>query len=390
MSLNTSQQLIEATDKANNILLATRGMVPAANLMPRLDGLGSALGLYHFLNRLGKKVDLVARGYENIPQLAFLPKIESVKPDLQNLQKFIIKLDTTKTKLSEMSYNMQGDELQIYVTPRHGFFKHEDIKSHSENFKYDLIIVLDSPDLESLGETFEKNSDLFFNTPIINIDHSPENENFGSININDLTASATAEVIYNHLENWDRSLIDESAATCLLTGLIAKTKVFQNIKSPKTFQTAGRLVALGADREKIMQNLHRNKNLGTFRLWGVALSHLKHDMALKFAWSSLTMRDLLESGGQENDLADVAHELILNSKDAETFLLLYEKNNQSPGGEICGLLFSTLIKDMPAFGLPWPQETSIGFSRFCLKEKNLLDAEREVVEIIKKQLYNLH
>ncbi|MDP3245320.1 MAG: DHH family phosphoesterase [bacterium] len=389
MALNLNQQIIDSVGRANHILLTAPAISSALPTSPALDGLSAGLGLGLFLERLGKKTDLVIKGFETAPHLAFLPKVNDIKPCLQGLQKFVIKLDVGQTKVSEMKYDLKDNELRIFITPEHGIFKTEDVKTHGENFKYDLIITLDTPDLESLGEIFEKNSDLFFNTPVINIDHKSDNEHFGAINAVDMTSSATSEVVYNHLENWDRRLIDEATATCLLTGLIAKTQSFQNIKSPRTFQTAGRLVALGAEREKIMQNLYRNLTLSTFRLWGVTLANLKHDAELKFAWSVLTARDFLSTGGKEEELPGVAENLILNSKETDVFLILYERSGLSANGEICGLLFSPKIKGDFLLGLPWPSENRFGFRRFCLAQKSLLDAEKEMVDVLKKKLYTI-
>lgn len=387
-----NQQLIESINRANHILLATREK--PLNLQPYsyLDGLGAALGFSLFLNRLGKKTDLVARGYQKIPSLVFLPKIETVQNDLQSLQKFTIKLDVSKTKVNELSYDLKDDELHIFITPSHGLLKSEDIKTHSENFKYDLIVTLDVADLESLGKVFEENQALFFETPIINIDHKPDNEHFGAINLVDLTSSATSEVVYNHLETWDRSLINEEAATCLLAGLIAKTQSFKEIKSPKTFQAAGRLITLGAEREKIMQNLYRQHSLATFKLWGVTLAHIKYETNLKFAWSTLTNRDFLITGGEESELPAVIQELVLSSKDIENALLLYEK--PAPATNYA-LFFSTKIKDVDSLLLPsLPNGAELisrgpGFASFYLVGKNLLETEQELIDLMKKKLYNV-
>ena len=53
--------------------------------------------------------------------------------------------------------------------------------------------------LESInnGETYHNNTGFFNKTPIINIDHKSENEQFGNINLIDITASTTAEIIFS-------------------------------------------------------------------------------------------------------------------------------------------------------------------------------------------------
>ncbi|MDP2766655.1 MAG: hypothetical protein Q8O41_04270, partial [Candidatus Methanoperedens sp.] len=61
-------------------------------------------------------------------------------------------------------------------------FTEDDISSRSSGFKYDLIIALDTADLESLGQIYDNDTEFFYKTPIINIDHHSENEEFGQIN----------------------------------------------------------------------------------------------------------------------------------------------------------------------------------------------------------------
>ena len=47
---------------------------------------------------------------------------------------------------------------------------------------------------------FDGNSGNFYEVPVVNIDHHAENDNFGQLNIVDITASATSEVLADLLQ----------------------------------------------------------------------------------------------------------------------------------------------------------------------------------------------
>jgi nanoRNase/pAp phosphatase (c-di-AMP/oligoRNAs hydrolase) len=54
-------------------------------------------------------------------------------------------------------------------------------------------------------------------------------------------------VLFHLFENWNRHLIDESLATTLLAGMIAKTKSFRTPDvTPKTLSTASQSLAHAA------------------------------------------------------------------------------------------------------------------------------------------------
>ena len=100
--------------------------------------------------------------------------------------------------------------------------------------------------------------DFFYQTPIINIDHQTHNENYGQINLIELKALAVVEIIFSLINKWDKNLIDEDTATCLLTGLYDKTWGFKSSQTtPQTLNTADQLINLGARQNKIVYNLYQ-------------------------------------------------------------------------------------------------------------------------------------
>jgi phosphoesterase RecJ-like protein len=236
-------------------------------------------------------------------------------------------------------YKVRDNHLDIIVTPKDGRFDPKMVSFPSGGFNYEAIIVLDSPDLERLGPVYENNTEVFYEIPVINIDHHAGNNHFGKINLVDLTSTSTAEILVSILESLtgDAKFITEEIATSLLTGIIADTNSFQNANTtPKSLTVAAQLVAAGGRQQDIIKSIYKTKPLSTLRLWGRALSNLHDEKEYCFVWSELYKNDFLEVGASENESGGVIDELLKTASGADFALLLSEKN-----GDVHGSLRST-------------------------------------------------
>ena len=366
------------------------------------DAISSALALFLFLEKQNtlqqvpfnttqgkpgrKKIDIVCDSFELPPTLKFLKNTEKIQNKLSDLHKFIITLNTQKTGAQELSYDFKDDKLNIYITPKQGSLTSEDIKTAQSDFKYDLIFTINAADLESLGQMYANNTNLFYKTPIINIDNQAANEQFGQINIIDMTKSSAAEVLFELLARWKEEYIDADIATALLTGIISQTKSFKadHIK-PHTLAAAGKLITLGADREKIINNLYRTRTIPMLKLWGHALTHLQNDKNLKLVWSTLTRDDFVRCGAQENDLKDIIDELINNSPEAKIILLLHEHTDKQTT-VIHGILNTDKNYNGKKMLAKYNPQSANNNTSFIIKEKSLKEAEEEVVSHLKTVL----
>jgi len=375
MALNEVQQIQEVIKKSHHILIT----------FPKdfsIDAVASALALYLVLKKQDKLVDIVCDNFEPPNNLKFLPKSETIKPKISNLQKFVISVDTNKDKIEEFSYNVENDKLNIYITPKAGTFNQENVRTESSDYKYDLIITLDTVDLDSLGKIYQNFTEFFYNTTIINIDNKPENEHFGQINLTNMNSVATAEILFRLINTIDKNLMDKDIATCLLTGLISKTRSFKTSNvTPKTLEIASRLLTAEADRDTIIKNLYRSRALTTLNLWGRVLARLKSDKSNKLVWSLLTENDFVESGAQPKDLPDVIEELISFVPGVKIVVLIYQIK-----GKNCVLV--NTFKNHNALYLTsnFRPEGTKNLAEFCLTEETLLEAEKKVIDQIKERL----
>ena len=288
------------------------------------DGLGAGLALFDFLKKLDKQPEVVCSGNGFAPY-RFLPKISEIKKELDSFQSFVISLKTANAQLDELSYEVKPDRVDIFLKPKNGRFAADDLTFRSAKFPYDLIITLDCPSLEHLGNIYEKNTDLFFETPIVNIDHHPANEHYGQINLVDLTATSTSEILAVLIENFEEGLIDEGIATALLTGIIVETNSFQHAKTtPKAFLKASALVSRGARQQDIIKELYKTKNISLLKLWGRALARLREVPELGLTYSLVNHNDFVKSGATEQEVLGVMKELVGSLSGRKIILFLAE------------------------------------------------------------------
>ncbi len=378
MALTETQQLYETIHRANDVLVAFRRE-------GGVDSVASALAASRAIARMGKRVETVSQDFIPGPQTKFLPGVDAIRPAILGLQKFVVIIPTDKVMLADLQTHHDGDAVRLEMLPRQGMWSHDDIKTEQLPYRFDLIVTVDTPDLESLGAVYADHRNFFSSRPIINFDHDPKNEHYGHINLLDLAASSTAEVIWHAFSGFDRTLIDADAATALISGIIAKTDRFTSPRvTPRTLTAAAELVAMGARRDEVVANLYRTRNVSGLRLWGRALARLQHDAARKLVWTVLTRQDFAHAGAREDELPGIVEELIFSSPEAQVVVLLYEQES----GGICGLLHTRRPHDARALGAHFGSEGRHDYARFCLLQKSLVDAEREVVEKIQNGLSN--
>jgi len=316
--LSPLQQAVETLQKNNRFLI-----VLPENLNG--DALGCALALEEALKNSGKKIDIVCT--EAIPEkLKWLPGQEKVKNKLTAWQDFIISVNTATNKISRLRYENETGVLKIFLTTP-GKVEEKDIRLEPGQFFYDLIIAIDAPDLESLGRAFEENTELFFGKSVLNIDHKAGNEHFGEINLIEPTAAACSEIITELIAGLGLT-INEKIATLLLTGLIIKTRSFQNNRTtPQSLSLASDLINQGAQQEKIIQQLYKTKPLNKLQLWGRLLSRLDFDEQKKIAWILIAPEDFTATNTSVKDVTFILEETMETFPQINLILVFWPDEN---------------------------------------------------------------
>ena len=158
------------------------------------------------------------------------------------------------------------------------------------NENFDLLITFGCSELARTGSEKIKN----LNLKIINIDHHPDNNNFGHVNIVDHKKSSVAEIVYDFFvfNNWP---INKDVATCLLTGIITDTGSFMHANTQSsTLKVAAQLMRKGARANKIVRQTYQNKSPQILKAWGKALKNSYYDDNHKIIYSVMTEIDLAE------------------------------------------------------------------------------------------------
>jgi phosphoesterase RecJ-like protein len=378
MELSSKQQIFEVIKKSKKFLISTKDN-------PSEDAVSAMIALGLYLEKNGKEVDLITTG--PVPDvLSFLPRAGKIRKDLAANKNFVISLDTSQINVDQFSYDFDKDnkKLNIYITPEGGAFTKDHISTDVLGFGYDTIIALNCADFEKLGELYTKNSDLFYETEVINIDFDSANEQYGEVNLVNTTASSVSEVIYDLLENFDEKSLDKNIATCLLTGIISSTKSFQGINAtPQSFAASAKLISYGADRQSIINNLYKNKSLATLKLWGRVLARVKYDDQARIAWSLIADQDFVKSGAKSQDLDGIVDEIMGSVNNADVSLVIYEER-AGDDKKIKALVKSNkpIILDNLSQNYKTPKHNDI--IRIATKPNNLLEAEKDLVNSIKK------
>ncbi|HPY99744.1 MAG TPA: DHH family phosphoesterase [bacterium] len=330
--LTLEQQIFKQIDKSENILIVF-------NADWNGDAVASALGLFLYLKKIGKKTEIAAHLAEDdaaankaAAAWRFLPAFEKIQSSLKNLRKFIVSLDISQATINQIKYTVDGHKLNFIISPEKGWFTPEDISTSSSGFKYDLIFVLDTPDFESLGAIYDNNVEFFYKTTVINIDHQADNEEYGQINYLDLNVVSTAEMVYNLIKQHSQEPLDEDIATCLLAGIISKTKNYKSANlTPRTLLTSSKLIGLGARREEIINQLYRSKPLAVLKSWGKILNNLKTEDQGRIVWSWLEEKDEISAliNGQL-DVQEIFEEISASVAEAK-FIFIAGVHPQSEG-----------------------------------------------------------
>ncbi|HOY56075.1 MAG TPA: bifunctional oligoribonuclease/PAP phosphatase NrnA [bacterium] len=206
---------------------------------------------------------------------------------------------------------------------------------------YDLIIVLDCADFtrSNLGRYLNFDID---HPLIINIDHHPNNPEFGEINLVIKQASSTAEIVFDWFKQIDFK-VDKAVSEMLLCGMVSDTESFSNAATNQNvLQQASELMQKGANLNLIVTKVLKNKKLRPLNFLGKVLTNIKFNTNFKLASALITNQDLEDFGLKEEELSGVAN-FLKNTEEGEIFLVLKE----TADGYIKGSLRSKKVNIEP-------------------------------------------
>ena len=315
MNLNENEQAINLINESKNVLIFVN---PSINL----DSITSGIALSLYLEKLEKKVTIYLENKKIDEKYNFLSSLNSITDKLDLKNKLTVSIVTKNVKAKELSYEPKEDRIEIYLTPEDGkSFTKDDVLINDSGKNFDLIITLGISNIKNIGEIYEKNTEFFFNKPIINIDIQNSNELYGKINYIEQTYCSLSELVFDFMTFYKSELIDENIATNILTGIIYNTKEFRSEELTATTMSAiATLMELGADKNKIMNNLYKTKPVDNIKAWAKMLENSKLDEDKKIFYSKI------EDNKLSLDLSELFYGFI-NTIEKVEIAILFNKTN---------------------------------------------------------------
>ena len=148
---------------------------------------------------------------------------------------------------------------------------------------------------------------------LVNIDHHASNDNFGTANLVDVTASATAELVSRVIDALGIKWTPEMA-TAALVGIMTDTGSFQFPSTDaRALERAARLRDAGADLQAITYNIFRNKRFEALKLWGFAFSRLVREQGGQLVWTEIRVGDIEKAEARDEDISGLVEQVARSS-----------------------------------------------------------------------------
>lgn len=246
--------IISEIKSASNIIIT-------AHKSPDGDSIGSSLGLYHFIKKLGKEVVICHPD----PAPDYLLFLEGV--------------DTIKTMATE---NLEIESL--FDTS-------------------DLIFCLDYNSTDRVGEGMQHLLEKSQAKKIM-IDHHLNPHDFAFITVSETSVCSTSQLILELIEQSGNGvLLDEKIGTPLYLGILTDTGSFRFPSvQPRTHELLAKLLNAGVKHYLVHETLNDNNTFDRLRLQGYALSQkleLMEDYNVALIW--LTEEELTKYNYKKGD-----------------------------------------------------------------------------------------
>ena len=161
---------------------------------------------------------------------------------------------------------------------------------------------------------------------VIEFDHHPKVDDFSDIELRDVEAASTTEVLYDFFTS-NNIKINKVRATSILTGISTDTGNFiYPSTSEKTVSISSEMLVRGARLPNIIESTWRNKTLGGMKIWGRAIENLEINKEYNIAVAVLTKEDIKECGAKDEELEGISG-FLSNMEGARGLLLLTESDD---------------------------------------------------------------
>jgi len=204
------------------------------------------------------------------------------------------------------------------------FLKKQIVQPHLNIQKgYDAIFVLDCGDLSRTGV---ENELLHTTIPIFNIDHHNTNTYFGTYNIVNKKAKATAEIFFDILN--PKKMITKPIGKVLLYGMMTDTLILQtpNVDS-SYFQKVTQILEQGVSFPKTIEPILYSKSFDDIEALQIGLRRMRNNEKKTVFWSSFSKAIISKKESSIIWKTGILRHLLSIYSAQVVFLLAYKDKN---------------------------------------------------------------
>lgn len=226
---------------------------------PNYDQVAAGLALFLSLKNSGKQTIIVCPIAMTV-EFSSLVGVDKVQTELSR-RNLIVSFGYVEDSIEKVSYNIENNKFNLVIQPKPGF---PPLSSETVNYSYsggeaDLIFTVGAKRWQDLGELYQESDPLFEKQPVVNIDISPVNNQFGKINLIDPIASSCSEIVVNLISRLGLP-VDRDIATNLFLGIKEMTNSFSSLKTGAgAFEAAAFCLRAGANRTALRPELERER-----------------------------------------------------------------------------------------------------------------------------------
>ena len=302
-------------------------------------GYASMLSMASILHKMGKKTTCVC--INGAPQiLNFIDTEDKIRSELLHDGDIIMQIKTTNADVERIKYTTKDDMVEVYITPKSGQFKDNDISYRIQPPSFDMIITLQIQSLRELENTFLEHTELFAKVPIINIDTSPDNEFYGSLNMVDMAYNSPTELIYESLKM--QNMLTKDVCTTLIAGLYADTEsLTSDTIRPNALSIASEMIQNGASLSYIIEAMYRSKSIKSLKLWGIICDTMQFDSTYHIAWSMITKAQMSSIDATKEHIMAFPYDVLQYINGLDIGVIMLESDSKST----C-IIYGTMRKKM--------------------------------------------
>jgi phosphoesterase RecJ-like protein len=302
--------------------------------------------------------------------------VSHVQPDGDAISSTVV-IGWLLQKLGKSAILINESELPSRLNYLHQFGSIVNYKLAVPQQKFDAIISVDCADFKRIGEVA---SSFASDAKLLNIDHHPTNNGFGSVNVIRAEAAATVEILYDLIERAEISF-DLNCATAIYTGLLTDTGGFRySNTSPRVMEIASHLLAIGVSGNELADHLLEKMTMAKLKLLQIALNRLTFSDNLEIGWVFIGKDDLQMTGAVPEDLEGIVN-YALNVDGVEVGILFKEAED----GSVKASLRSAGKANVAAIAQDFGGGGHVRAAG-CRLEGSLSESINELVEAVRKAL----